>query len=428
METIRPHTGLRLRAAVHRASAGRFARVPPEPATIDPPDDSTGERVPSNPTLSVVTPTYNEADNLPILVADLGEALRQVPHEVIVADDDSPDRTWEVGEQLATTTANLSVVRRFHDHGLSAAVLDGMSVARGSILAVIDADLQHDPGILPEMVRLIESDEADLVVGSRATAGGGYGDWAASRRFVSWVATFIARVILRVRVSDPMSGFFAVRRDVYERDAPRINPRGFKILLEFIGRDRNLRVVEVPYEFRNRIHGETKLNRSVIRSYLLAVAELRLGRQVDPAFLLYVLVGVVGLAVNSLVFSIGEALGVPQFTTGLNEALDPIYGSFVLSVAVSTVVVFVLDNEFTFWEQRYSGWKLLPAFAVFVGMTVVGTLVHVGVFSYLQNIGLLLSVLGDAGARTLHNLVGAVVALIVNWYLNTTYLWRRRNR
>ncbi len=391
-------------------------------------DDTPSGRSSTHPVLSVVTPTYNEADNLPLLVADLGSALAEVPHEVIVADDDSPDRTWEVGERLADDDDTVVVVRRFHDHGLSAAVLDGMSVARGSILAVIDADLQHDPTILPEMVRLIEDDEADLVVGSRATEGGGYGDWAASRRFVSWVATFIARVILRVRVSDPMSGFFAVRRDVYERDAPRINPRGFKIMLEFIGRDRNLRVVEVPYEFRNRVHGETKLNRSVIRSYLLAVAELRLGRQIDPAFLLYVLVGIVGLAVNSLVFSVGEALGVPQFDTGLNDALDPVYGSFLLSVAVSTAVVFVLNNEFTFWEQRYSGWKLLPAFVVFVGMTVVGTLVHVGVFTYLQNIGLGLSVLGDTGARTLHNLVGAVVALVVNWYLNTTYLWRRRVR
>ena len=380
------------------------------------------------PVLSVVTPTYNEAENLPLLVAGLQEALADVPHEIIVADDDSPDGTWEIAERLGAEDPSVRVVRRFHDHGLSAAVLDGMSMARGRVLAVIDADLQHDPSILPAMVAALDEDRADVVVGSRATEGGGYGDWAASRRLVSWVATFIARVVLRVSVSDPMSGYFALTRSAYERGAAGINPRGFKILLEFIGRDRALRVLEVPYEFRNRIHGETKLNRSVIRSYLLAVAELRLGRQVDPAFLLYVLVGLVGLVVNSVVFSVAEAAGVPQFTTGLNEALDPIYGSFVLSVAVSTVVVFTLNNEFTFWEQRYSGWKLAPAFVVFVGMTIVGTLVHVGVFTYLQNIGLLLSVLGDAGARTLHNLVGAVVALIVNWYLNTTYLWRRRNR
>jgi len=380
------------------------------------------------PVLSVVTPTFNEAENLPLLVAALQESLAGLPHEIIVADDDSPDGTWEIAERLGEADPSVRVVRRFHDHGLSTAVLDGMSVARGRVLAVIDADLQHDPAILPEMVAALDDGRADVVVGSRATEGGGYGDWAASRRLVSWVATFIARVVLRVSVSDPMSGYFALTRSAYERGAAGINPRGFKILLEFIGRDRSLRVLEVPYEFRNRVHGETKLNRSVIRSYLLAVAELRLGRQVDPAFLLYVLVGLVGLVVNSVVFSVAEAAGVPQFTTGLNEALDPIYGSFVLSVAVSTIVVFVLNNEFTFWEQRYSGWKLLPAFGVFVGMTIVGTLVHVGVFTYLQNIGLLLSVLGEAGARTLHNLIGAVVALIVNWYLNTTYLWRRRNR
>ncbi|MBU6215498.1 MAG: glycosyltransferase [Acidobacteria bacterium] len=380
------------------------------------------------PVLSVVTPTFNEAENLPLLVAALQESLAGLPHEIIVADDDSPDGTWEIAERLGEADPSVRVVRRFHDHGLSTAVLDGMSVARGRVLAVIDADLQHDPAILPEMVAALDDGRADVVVGSRATEGGGYGDWAASRRLVSWVATFIARVVLRVSVSDPMSGYFALTRSAYERGAAGINPRGFKILLEFIGRDRDLRVLEVPYEFRNRVHGETKLNRSVIRSYLLAVAELRLGRQVDPAFLLYVLVGLVGLVVNSVVFSVAEAAGVPQFTTGLNEALDPIYGSFVLSVAVSTIVVFVLNNEFTFWEQRYSGWKLLPAFGVFVGMTIVGTLVHVGVFTYLQNIGLLLSVLGEAGARTLHNLIGAVVALIVNWYLNTTYLWRRRNR
>ena len=380
------------------------------------------------PVVSVVTPTFNEAENLPLLVASLQESLAGLRYEIIVADDDSPDGTWEIAERLGEADPSVRLVRRFHDHGLSAAVLDGMSVARGRVLAVIDADLQHDPAILPDMVAALDDGRADVVVGSRATEGGGYGDWAASRRLVSWVATFIARVVLRVSVSDPMSGYFALTRSAYERGAAGINPRGFKILLEFIGRDRDLRVLEVPYEFRNRVHGETKLNRSVIRSYLLAVAELRLGRQVDPAFLLYVLVGLVGLVVNSVVFSLAEAAGVPQFTTGLNEALDPIYGSFVLSVAVSTVVVFALNNEFTFWEQRYSGWKLMPAFLVFVGMTIVGTLVHVGVFTYLQNIGLLLSVLGDAGARTLHNLIGAVVALIVNWYLNTTYLWRRRNR
>ncbi len=380
------------------------------------------------PVISVVTPTYNEAENLPVLVERLHAALAGVPHEIVVADDDSPDRSWEVADKIAAVDPDVRVMRRFHDKGLSAAVLDGMSVARGDYLAVIDADLQHDETILPKMLDEVRSGSADVCVGSRSVEGGGYGDWASSRRFVSWVATLIARLLLRVPVSDPMSGFFVVSRRAYEDAAPRMNPRGFKVLLEFIGRDRSLRVAEVGYEFRNRVHGETKLNRSVIRSYLLAVAELRLGRQVDPVFLLYVLVGIVGLGVNSLVFTIAEAAGVPRITTGLNAAIDPIEGSFVLSVMVSIVVLFFLNNEFTFWEERYEGWRLTPAFCVFFGMSLIGTLVHVAVFKYLQSIGFLLSVLGSTWSRVAQNLIGATVALVVNWYLNSTYLWRRRQR
>ena len=378
------------------------------------------------PAVSVVTPTFNEAENVPLLVARLHDALGDLPHEIIVADDDSPDRTWEVAEQLAEKDPTVTVMRRFHDPGLSAAVLDGMSIARGEVLAVIDADLQHDESILPEMVERIRTGQADVCVGSRSTVGGGYGDWAASRRLVSWVATLIARLLLRVPVSDPMSGYFAVSRRAYEDTAARINPQGFKILLEFVGRNRDLRVHEVGYEFANRLHGETKLNRSVIRSYLLGVAELRVGRQINPQFLLYVLVGLVGLAVNSAAFAVAEALGFPLIDTGLNEALDPIASSFLFSVQLSIFVLFVLNNEFTFWEQRYRGWKLFPAFAAYEVMSLVGTGVHVAVFTFLQSTGFLLSVLGTGSTRVVHNLMGYVVALVVNWYLNTTYLWRRR--
>ena len=380
------------------------------------------------PLVSIITPTYNEAENLPILVERLHEALGLVPHEIIVADDDSPDRTWEVGERLAADDPTVKVMRRFHDPGLSASVLDGMSMARGDLLVVIDADLQHDTSVLPEMVSHVQSGRVDVCVGSRSTEGGGYGDWSASRRFVSWVATLIARLLLRVPVSDPMSGYFVVSRDAYELTAPDINPRGFKILLEFIGRNRDLRVDEVGYEFSGRVHGETKLNRSVIRSYLLGVAELRVGRQINPTFVLYTLVGIVGLFVNSVVFTFAETVGFPEITTGLNDSIDPIATSFLLSVQVSIFVLFVLNNEFTFWEQRYRGWALAPAFGVYELMSLFGTGIHVAMFTTLQNVGFLLGVLGEGASRVVQNLVGAVVALIVNWFLNTTYLWRRRQR
>jgi dolichol-phosphate mannosyltransferase len=378
--------------------------------------------------LSVVTPTFNEADNLPLLVERIHRGLGDIPHEIVVADDNSPDGTWRVAERIAAVDPTVRVLRRFHDHGLSSAVLDGMSTARGEYLAVIDADLQHDPSALPAMVARLSEGSADVVVGSRQSDGGGYGEWSARRRVVSWVATLIARVFLRVPTTDPMSGFFAMTREAYEATAPAINPKGFKILLEFMGRNRALRVAEVGYQFASRAHGETKLNPSVIRSYLLGVAELRLGRQVDPALLLYLLVGLAGLAINSALFTLFEALGFPRVDTGLNEALDPVYSSFLVGVALTTVAMFALNNEFTFWEQRYRGWKLLPAFGLYAAMTLVGTLVHVAVFSWLQEIGFLFRVLGQDAARVANNLVGFTMALVVNWYLNTTYLWRRRLR
>ena len=149
------------------------------------------------------------------------------------------------------------------------------------------------------MISHVRSGQVDVCVGSRSTVGGGYGDWASSRRFVSWVATVIARLLLRVPVSDPMSGYFAVSREAYESTAPDINPRGFKILLEFIGRNRSLRVGRGGLRVRRSGARRDEAQPSVIRSYLLGVAELRVGRQINPTFVLYALVGIVGLAVNS---------------------------------------------------------------------------------------------------------------------------------
>ncbi len=392
------------------------------------PTDTRGAapRTAAAPVVSIITPTFNESENLPILVARIHEALGDIPHEIVIADDNSPDGTWRVGEELAVRDPSIVVLRRFHDHGLSAAVLDAMSTARGPYMAVIDADLQHDASILPDMLERLRSDSADVVVGSRESEGGGYGEWSMGRRFVSWVATGVAQLLLRVPTDDPMSGYFMLTREAYESTAAQINPLGFKILLEFIGRNRSLRVENVGYTFANRIHGQTKLKPSVIRSYLLAVAELRLGRQIDPIFFLYVLVGIFGLIVNSVLFAFFEALGFPQVTTGLNEALDPIYSSFVASVGITTIMLFAINNEFTFWEERYRGWRTLGAFAIYAVMTLVGTLVHVAVFSWLQESGFLFSLIGDNAARVLHNLIGATIALVVNWYLNTTFVWRRR--
>lgn len=376
------------------------------------------------PVLSVVTPTFNEAENIEPLVDCLTTALADIPHEIIVVDDNSPDRTWEVAEKLAESNPALSVIRRFSDPGLSPAVLEGMSSARGEVLAVIDADLQHDETVLPEMVRRITAGESDVVVGTRAADGGSYGDWGAGRRFVSWVATLIARVFLRVPVSDPMSGFFAISRRTFTEMAPEINPQGFKILLEFVGRrSKTLRVSEVGYTFRNRAHGETKMSPSVIRSYLLAVFELRLGRKVTGQFALYALVGLSGLFVNLAVFSLVELARPGSIDLTLSR---PVRWSLIIGIQVSIIWNFLLNNYFTFWERRFRRRQLLWGLFLFQLVSTLGVVIHVSVFQFLETNGWAADAIGPIPARLLHDAIGFAVALVSNYFLNVNYTWRRR--
>jgi dolichol-phosphate mannosyltransferase len=376
------------------------------------------------PVVSVITPTYCESANIEPLVAGLEAALSSIPHEIIVVDDDSPDLTWQVAEELALRVPSLRVVRRVGESGLSSAVMAGMAAATGAVLAVIDADLQHDESVLPQMVSLICAGDADVVVGTRAAEGGSYGDWGAGRRFVSWVATLIAKIFLRVPVSDPMSGFFAVSRGTYERYGSTINPQGFKILLEFVGRRHpGLRVREVGFTFRNRLHGETKLSPSVIRSYILAVVELRVGRQVKGQFVLYCLVGLSGVAVNLAVFEVFEHLSLGAIDLGFK---NPVRWSLLAGIQASIVWNFLLNNYFTFWERRFHRRQLPWGFVLFEVVSLLGVFVHVAVFQFLELNHRGAGLLGATTLRLVHDAIGFTVALITNYFLNVNYVWSRR--
>lgn len=238
-------------------------------------DETDGPDESGRPTVSVIVPTYNEAENIAELLDRLGNALAGLPHEVIVVDDDSPDETWRAAGAHAAGDPAVRVIRRLEDRGLSSAVLAGMAAAEGRALAVIDADLQHDEAALPEMVRSVTDGGSDLCIGTRRGPGGSFGEMTPSRRFVSWAATLLARMLVtRTRTTDPLSGYFAISRGAYEATAPAINPRGFKILLEFLGRGRELRLSEVGYRFRPRRRGETKLSANIVRHDLITILDL----------------------------------------------------------------------------------------------------------------------------------------------------------
>ena len=223
--------------------------------------------------LSVVSPTYNEAGNVDSLVETLTSVLQGIDYEIVIADDDSPDLTWKRAADIGHRDSRVRVVRRTSNHGLARAVIHGFQEARGEVVACIDADLQHDPSILPAMLREIERG-ADLVVGSRYAEAGGTDGWSFVRRAQSWIATQLAQAFMGVKLHDPMSGFFMMRKIDFLTLQDRLQPQGFKILLEIIGNSRFESIAEVPYIFGPRKYGKSKLTSGVVFSYLRQLIRL----------------------------------------------------------------------------------------------------------------------------------------------------------
>ncbi len=217
--------------------------------------------------LSIISPTYNESENVSPLIAALERALQGIDYEIVISDDNSPDLTWARVEQVARRNGRVRALRRTSNRGLGPSVVDGFSLARGESVACIDADLQHDPSILPKMLEELERG-ADLVVGTRYMPGGGTTNWNAMRRFVSWTATRATKLLLGVRLQDPMSGYFMLQREDFLRVRNDLNARGFKILLEIAARMKPRAVAEVPYTFRPRMFGQSKLSTKIVFAFV----------------------------------------------------------------------------------------------------------------------------------------------------------------
>ncbi len=226
--------------------------------------------------LSLILPTYNEAKNLPELLKRVAGSL--TPHEVIVVDDDSPDGTWKVAEDLQKTYSWLRVLRRVGRKGLSSAVVEGCDLATGDILLVMDSDMQHDPSLINAVAQKI-ADGAVISVASRYRPGGSVGEWVHGRRWLSKFGTWIAQKLPNVETTDPMSGFFAVQADAYKKARPFLKPEGFKILFELLAAlPRGTTIAEVSLQFQPRLHGESKLSLLVQLQFLKQALRIGLRR------------------------------------------------------------------------------------------------------------------------------------------------------
>ncbi|TGK17530.1 glycosyltransferase family 2 protein [Leptospira fluminis] len=381
------------------------------------------------PIVSIILPTYNESENLPIAAERISQSLSDFKHEIIVVDDDSPDHTWQVAENLKRRIPQLKVVRRLSGKGLSSAVLTGMGIAEGDLFVVMDSDLQHDEQILPEMIRSLNDRGNDLCLGTRYTKGGSTGKWSLVRVLVSRFGNTLARWILRQDVSDPMSGYFGIKKDLYSEVKNNINPRGFKILLEFLARgSKDLKVEEIPYTFRTRIHGETKLDNSVLRNFLVALLDIRYGKWISPTFLLYALVGATGIIVNLGGFLVGEFLGFPDLNTGISYA-GTISGSVLLGIELSVLSNFLFNNYFTFYERRFQSWNAAKGFLIFHSVSLFSLVLQLGCYQFLTKVvfsndshSLSISV------KLLCDFLSIGASLISNYFLNSNLTWTKATR
>jgi len=265
--------------------------------TVGPSDPGAG----SPKLVSVIVPTFNEAPNIAELVSRLAQLLDGEfgdRYEIIVIDDDSPDRTWELAQTLIPGYPSLRVMRRESEHGLSSAVIRGWQAARGEVLCVIDADLQHPPEVILALYQVMARG-ADMAVASRHLEGGGVSDWSLIRRVVSRAAQLIGLVVLPGvvgRVSDPMSGYFMIRRAAIE--GVEMNPLGYKILIEVLARGKFAWVGEVPYVFHERAYGGSKATARVYLDYLRHLLRLRLATLPINRFIRFAVVGLSGVVVD----------------------------------------------------------------------------------------------------------------------------------
>lgn len=359
------------------------------------------------PELSVIVPTFNERDNVTVLYRRLEATLVNVAWEVVFVDDNSPDGTWDVVRALALKDSRVRCIRRIGRRGLSGACIEGILASSAPYAAVIDADLQHDETQLPKMLLLLASDKADLVVGSRYIEGYKSEGFNKQRAGASALATEFARKMLRVEIADPMSGFFMVRRDRFEQLAPKLSVHGFKILLDLVASaNGNLRAVEIPYTFGARQHGESKLDSMVALDFLGLVLAKLTNDAVSLRFLLFAMVGGIGLVVH---------------LTTLFIALELFKAPFAEAQAAGAIVAmtsnFVLNNFLTYRDQRLKGFAILRGLIMFYIVCSVGL---------LANVGVAFSVYDQEPIWWLAGLAGALMGVVWNYAMSGLFVWRKK--
>ena len=359
------------------------------------------------PELAIVIPTLNERDNVPIVVERLNRVLAGISWEVIFVDDDSPDGTAEMVRGLARRQPNIRCLQRLGRRGLSSACIEGILASAAPYAAVMDGALQHDENLLPAMLAKIKAERLDIVIASRHIKEGGVGDWQRSRVMISDIASRLGRLVVKADLSDPMSGFFMIKREAFSEAMRSLSGQGFKILLDlFASSPRPLAFAEVPLNFRPRLHGESKLDAMVAWEYLMLLLQKLVGPTVPVRFLLFSLIGGLGVGTHLLTLWFGTHV---------------LFLAFAIAQTAATMVAmtgnFFLNNLFTYRDRRLRGRRLWTGLISFYAVCGAGTAANVGVAAHL--------VYGHH-SWWLAGLAGAGVSVVWNYAMSSIFTWSPR--
>ncbi len=355
--------------------------------------------------LAVVLPTFNERANVVPVLEKLALTLADISYEVIFVDDDSPDGTADVARRIARENPRIRVIQRVGRRGLSSACIEGMMATSAPLIAVMDADLQHDDTVLPQMVAKLKQEQLDIVVATRNIGGGSMGNFAESRVRLSNLGRTLSNLVSHTPLSDPMSGFFVLDRRYLLEVVYDLSGIGFKLLLDLVASaKRPVRVGEIPYRFGVRVHGESKLDILVGFEYLQLLLDKFVGGLLPTRYLIFALVGSLGAIIHMILLGALIASGL----------------QFLYAQAVTTAVVmtlnFFLNNVFTYRDRRLQGRRLLSGLLTFYAACALGAFINLWIASYL---------LGHGSPWYVAGFAGLVISSVWNYGITGIFTWRK---
>jgi dolichol-phosphate mannosyltransferase len=371
------------------------------------PTNESRSAITPGPELTVIVPTRNEHDNVRPVYDALCRTLQGIEWEAIFVDDDSQDGTPEAVCRLATQDRRVRCIQRIGRRGLASACVEGILASSAPYVAVMDADLQHDERLLPRMLDTLKSEPiVDAVVGSRYVEHASIGNWSRYRAWLSSLGTRITCSIMRLPIADPMSGFFMLRRETFQRSVRRLSSIGFKILLDiFASSPRPLQVKEIPFHFRKRHAGESKFDALIAWEYIMLLADKLIGHIIPIRFVLFALVGGLGLFVHLAVLWL---------------CLNPVQLTFELSQAMATGVAiignFTLNNWLTYYDRRLTGWRFVRGLLLFALICSFGAVANVGIATLLFT--------QQHAFWWAAGIAGAVMSLVWNYAVTSALTWR----